>query len=145
MLPAGDIAGFVGGFVAAEGCFTRTKNRFRFAVELGATDGQMCEVIAQVIGAGHVHRYASRQPHFDDSTVLAVQSIPELVDKVVPFMDVYLPSSKKREQYMTWRRELLHHWEHAARRRRPCTVDGCEILQRGKGLCRRHYYQRYRK
>lgn len=143
MLPAGDIAEFVGGFVAAEGCFTRTKNRFRFAVALGAVDGQMCEVIAQVLGAGRVHHYARRQAHFDDTSVLAVQSIPELVDKVVPLMDAFLPSSKKREQYMTWRRELLDHWENGARRRRPCTVDGCDTLQRGKGLCRKHYYQRY--
>jgi hypothetical protein len=71
---------------------------------------------------------------------MQVQSVRELVERVVPFMDVYLPPSKKRNQYLRWREELLHHWEHTARRRRTCTVEGCEAPQRGKGVCRKHYY-----
>lgn len=74
-----------------------------------------------------------------------VQSIRELVECVVPFMDVYVPSSRKREQYLGWREELLEHWALTARRRRPCTVDGCGELQRAKSVCRRHYYEQYRR
>lgn len=55
-------------------------------------------------------------------------------------MDMYLPPSLKRDQYLKWRTELLDFWENKAKRRRTCTIEGCETLQRGKGVCRKHYY-----
>jgi hypothetical protein len=58
-------------------------------------------------------------------------------------MDEHLPDSHKRTQYLVWRAQLLDYWEHRARRRRPCTVAGCEQPQRAKGVCRHHYYERY--
>lgn len=140
MLPAGELAAFLGGFVAAEGSFIRTGNRFRFAISLGATDVQMCEFAARLLAVGRVYRYPKRKPHFDDEVLFTVQSIKALVTHIVPFMNDWLPPSKKREQYLEWRRQLLDFWEHDARRRRPCTVDGCDRPQRGKGLCRHHYY-----
>ena len=117
-LPATEVADFLGGFVAAEGCFTHSGRRFRFAVQLGAVDGGMCGVFADVLGCGTIHRYPRRRPHYDDEVVFAVQSLADLVEVVVPFMDVHLPASYKRVQYLAWRAELLDAWEHRSRRPR---------------------------
>ena len=144
MRPATDLVGFAGGFVAAEGCFTRAgPRRFRFAVHLGATDASMCWYFAALLGVGHVNNYRRRRPHYDDETVYAVTSLPDLVEVVVPFMDEHLPPSYKREQYLAWRADLLEYWETKAKRRRLCTEPGCEEPQRAKGVCRHHYHERY--
>ncbi len=74
-----------------------------------------------------------------------IGSLADLIEVVVPFMDEHLLSSHKRTQYLAWRADLLDYWEHKAKRRRPCTVDGCDEPRRARGLCRRHYYQRYRR
>jgi hypothetical protein len=110
------------GFVAGEGCFRlSTTPRLH-------PDG---DPILKFIFTVH------------DEATFAVQSTKELADVVVPFMDTFLPPSKKREQYLAWRRQLLAFWEHDARRRRPCTVEGCDRLQRAKGYCRHHYFKRF--
>ena len=134
-------AAAVAGFVAAEGCFT-TKGRqaFRFEVGLGSADTAMCLDLQQFFGVGHTFAYARRQPHYDDEVTYAVQSLRDLVEVIVPFMDEHLPPCHKRVQYEAWRRELVDYWDHKAKRRRPCTVDGCDRPRRAKGLCRQHYY-----
>ena len=116
--PDTEAADFLGGFVAAEGCFTRSGRRFRFAVQLGAVDGGMCGLFADVLGCGTIHRYPRRRPHYDDEVVFAVQSKRDLVEVVLPFMDAHLPASYKRSQYLAWRAELLDAWEHRSRRTR---------------------------
>jgi hypothetical protein len=115
--PATDLADFLGGFVAAEGCFSRTRNttRFRFAVALAAADAAMCGCLRLFLGCGSVHQYRRRREHYDDEVVFAVQGLRDLIEIVVPFMDAHLPPSFKREQYLTWRGELLEAW---GRRRR---------------------------
>jgi hypothetical protein len=115
---ATDIAAFFGGFTAAEGCFTRTGRRFRFAIALAAADSGMCTAFARILDCGTVHRYPRRRPHYDDEVVFVVQSHRDLVDVVVPFMDAHLPPSYKRSQYVAWRAELLDYWEHRSRSRR---------------------------
>lgn len=102
-----EASAFIGGFVAAEGCFTRGTQRFRFAVALGATDLGMLRLIKNVLGVGTIRRYERRQPHFDDEVVFAVTSRTDLVTAIVPFMDRWLPESYKREQYLAWRADLL--------------------------------------
>jgi hypothetical protein len=67
----------------------------------------------------------------------------DLGEVVVPFMDEHLPPSHKREQYLVWRAQSLDYWEHRARRRRPCTIEGCAQPQRAKGVCRHHYFKRH--
>ncbi|MEX2538273.1 MAG: LAGLIDADG family homing endonuclease [Actinomycetota bacterium] len=138
-------AAFLGGLVAAEGSFNRTSDRFRFAVALAETDTPLCEMAAELLDVGHVYHYPRRQPHYHDEVIFAVQSIPELVHTIVPFMDSHLPLSKKRDQYLKWRQELLAYWEKKAKRRRTCVLNGCSSARRAKGLCRHHYFQRYRR
>jgi hypothetical protein len=137
---ATDVADFLAGFVAAEGTLVRTGRRFAFRVSLGATDRATCELLHRYLGVGTVATYPRRQPHHDDEATFRVQSLRDLVEVVVPFLDEHLPASYKREQYLAWRGELLAYWQERARRRRPCTVEGCGQPRRARGLCRRHYY-----
>jgi LAGLIDADG endonuclease len=118
--PATEIACFLGGFVAAEGCFTRDPGglRYRFSIGLGAVDEGTCAAFASFWGCGWVRRYRRRKAHYDDEVVFVVQSKRELVGVVVPFMDAHLPVSYKRTQYLAWRAELLDTWEHRSRRPR---------------------------
>jgi hypothetical protein len=141
--PDTEVAAFLAGFVAAEGCFTLVaKPRFTFVVALGATDASTCEMFRALLGIGAVRRYPRRREHYDDEVTFAVQRTADLVNVVVPFMDDHLPESHKREQYLAWRAALLDHWERRAKRVRPCTVDGCDEPRRAHGFCRRHLYER---
>jgi hypothetical protein len=140
---ASDTADFLGGVVAAEGHFHDGGSRFRFAVALGATDIATCELLREFFGVGAVRVYPRRMPHYDDEATYSVQPMKDLVDVIVPFMDEHLAPSFKREQYETWRAALLDYWEHRAKRRRPCTVDGCDEPRRAKGRCRHHYYEAF--
>lgn len=143
MQPVTEVAAYLGGFVAGEGCFTRGKapGHFAFSVGLGASDSATCELLAGFLGVGFLTRSQRRRSHYDDEVSLHVRKLADLVGVVVPFMDEHLPPSYKREQYVRWRANLLHYWEHAARRRRPCSVEGCQEPRRAHGLCRRHLYQ----
>jgi hypothetical protein len=139
--PATDLAAFIAGFVAGEGTFTGSGNdRFRFAVELGASDRSSCDLLRAYFEVGHVNWYRRRKEHYDDEVVFAVQSLRELVEVIVPFMDEHLAPSYKRQQYEQWRGRLLDYWEHRAKRRRSCTIDGCDRPHRARGYCRRHYF-----
>jgi hypothetical protein len=135
-------AQFLGGFVAAEGCFTGDGNRrFRFAVGLGATDGGMCDALRNHLGVGRIVRSPRRKPHYDDEVQFSVQSTRELVEVVVPFMDAHLPESHKRVQYLEWRARLVDHWEHRARGG-PCSIDGCLNPATRIGRCGPHTRRR---
>jgi hypothetical protein len=94
-----------------------------------------------VFGVGHLVRSPRRKPHYDDEVQFFVASTRELVEVVVPFMDVHLPESYKREQYLEWRARLLDYWQYRYRRRRGCVVDDCDSPAKAYGLCRRHLWQ----
>jgi len=87
------LAAFLGGFVAAEGCFSGTAkgNRFILEVSLGASDRAMCEIVADFLGVGHIYDSSRRQAHYDDEAAYQIQSLRDLVEVVVPFMDDHLP------------------------------------------------------
>ncbi|MEX2659689.1 MAG: hypothetical protein WD232_08325 [Acidimicrobiales bacterium] len=131
--------------MTAEGHFgvSETGVRFRLAVGLAATDAMSCHLLSDLLGVGTITRSTRRKLHYDDEVSWQVQSVRDLVEVVVPFMDEHLPPSHKRDQYLAWRAALLEYWEHGMRRRRPCRRDGCEEPSRCKGLCRRHYYAAY--
>lgn len=145
MRPATDLAAHAAGFIAAEGHFGAnvTSTRFRLAVGVAASDACSVQSLHVLLGVGTVCTSPRRKPHYDDEVSWQVQSLRELVEVVVPFMDEHLPPCHKREQYEVWRAALLEYWEHGMRRRRPCRRDGCEEPSRCKGLCRRHYYAAY--
>jgi hypothetical protein len=145
--PATDVAAFIGGFVAAEGCFHARSREgwFGFAVALGAEDVEMVELLHAFLGCGRTTWRKRRKEHYDDEVSFVVRKMRDLVETVIPFMDEHLPPSYKREQYEVWRAQVLAYWDTGMKRRRPCTVEGCEVLQRAKGLCRGHYYARYGK
>jgi hypothetical protein len=143
--PATDALDFLGGFVAAEGTLAHTGRRFALRVSLGARDLASCELFRTWLGVGTITVAPRRAEHFDDEVTYAVQAIRELVEVVVPFLDEHLPPSYKREQYLAWRADLMAYWADRARRRRSCTVAGCDEPRRARGLCRRHYYAAYRR
>lgn len=141
------LASWLAGFVAAEGCFVTARfhgrKAFGLVVSLGATDAGCCEVLRDFFGCGTLHRFERRKVHYDDEVRFQVRKLADLVEIVVPFMDEHLLPSYKRDQYEAWRAELLEYWEHDARRRRPCTVEDCDLPQRAKDLCRHHYDEVY--
>ena len=137
--PVTDVLDFLGGFVAAEGTLVRTGRRFAFRVSLAACDLATCDLFLTWLGVGTITRAPRRAEHYDDEVTYAVQAIPDLVEVVVPFLDEHLPPSHKREQYLVWRADLMAYWHERARRRRLCTVSGCDEPRRARGLCRRHY------
>jgi hypothetical protein len=140
--PVTEIAAFIGGFVAAEGTFVARPwdGHFAFTVALGATDRETVELLHRFFRCGRTTWRRRRKEHFDDEVAFVVRKLRDLVDTLVPFMDRHLEESYKRRQYLAWRAEVLDYWEHGMRRRRLCTVEGCERIQRAKGLCRHHYY-----
>ncbi|MBM3675088.1 MAG: hypothetical protein FJW88_09055 [Actinobacteria bacterium] len=81
-----------------------------------------------------------RRPHYDDEIPFAIRSLRDHLAVTIPFMDVHLPESYKRTQYLAWRAELMEYWEHRAKRVRACTVGGCEAPRRAHGLCRHHLF-----
>jgi hypothetical protein len=141
--PATELASTIGGFVTGEGCFlaSGSPRSFTFSVKLGARDAELIDALREYFGVGTMHAYARRKEHYDDEVVFQVRKTRDLVEVIVPFMDEHLPPSHKREQYFVWRGQLVEHWTDHARRRRPCTVEGCDQPQRAKKLCRHHYYQ----
>ena len=105
------LAEFIGGFVAAEGTFTGatvgTQRRFTFAIALGATDRKLCEALPAFFDYGATRWSPRRRPHYDDEVTYRAQAIPDLVTRIVPFMDLWLPISYKRRQYEVWRADLV--------------------------------------
>ncbi len=118
--PATDLANFIGGFVAAEGCFIANVDRghFAFTVALGATDQEMVDLLHHFFACGRTAWYLRRQSHYDDEATFVVRRLSDLTGVVVPFMDEHLPMSYKRTQYLAWRAELLWYCQHRAGRRR---------------------------
>jgi hypothetical protein len=141
--PATDLSAFLAGFVCAEGSFIIGANRFAFSIGLGEADAASCDLAKSFFGVGHVRHHARRKDHYDDEVVYSVRALRDLVEVIVPFMDEHLTPSFKREQFETWRSALLEYWEHKAKRKRTCTIEGCDALARAKGRCRRHYYEAF--
>ena len=91
--PATEVAAYLGGFVAAEGCFharpetggSRSPSR-----SVPAT-GRWSSCSTSSSGAAASRRYGRRQPHYDDEVTFVVRRLRDLVEVVVPFMDEHLP------------------------------------------------------
>lgn len=104
------------GFVAGEGTFVHTPpRRFRFAVSVSSCDAAMCLLAHDFLRVGSVTTSAPRRANHTEVVTFAVQSLVDLVEVVVPFMDEHLPPCHKRDQYLSWRKQLLRYWRTSAR------------------------------
>ena len=120
------------------------ERRFPTRIGLGSADIATCSNLQAFFGVGSLHVSPRRQPHYDDEVTFVIQRLRDLVEVIVPFMDEHLPESYKRTQYLTWRSALVEYWEHRAKRRRPCTIVGCDEPRRAHGLCRHHLWELHR-
>jgi len=153
-----DAAGhLLGGLVAGEGCFRRTERRERFTdgtprvrfvfeLSLAAVDRPLIEALHQLLGcAGSVRERAPRRPGWQPETCLTIASERSHLDHTIPFAERFLDDCHKRTQFEAWRDELLSYRHRRDVLRPPgrahCRIVGCEDLVRGRGLCRRHYYE----
>lgn len=100
---------FVAGFVVAEGCFVRSGSppRHAFTVGLGASDADLCFALRRFFAVGNVYCYPPRRAGHDGTAIFTVQRRRDLVDVIVPFFDVWLPTSRKLDQFRAWRASLL--------------------------------------
>ena len=102
-----DVADFLAGFVAAEGCFAHSGARFRLAVALADDDVAGVELLRAFTGVGTICRSPPRSERTKGAVIWAVQSRVELLDVVVPWLDDHLAPCHKRQQYEAWRAALL--------------------------------------
>ena len=146
----------LGGIVAGEGCFRSTERRerfsdgtarVRFVFEMSMTIGDrpILEALQAVLGAGSIQDRGSRRPGWRPECRLTIASESAHLRSTIPFGEEYLASCEKRRQFEAWRDAL-----YAYRARRPtrfgagpssCSVEGCDGVVRGRGLCRHHYYE----
>jgi len=148
----------LGGLIAGEGCYCRSKRtqrfvadgspRFRFSlfVVMADRDRAILEQLKGYLGCGLIYDRQPRKAHHLPTVSYSVSRESDLLDHVIPFSDQFLlPSAAKYQQYLEWRDWLITY-----RRDRPsqygrgpstCSVEGCERPVRGRGLCRSHYHQ----
>lgn len=145
------------GFVAGEATFVETsahpstfadgspRKRFVFQVALASRDRPILERLQAFLGFGSVNDRPPRSDHELPGVVLTVASRKAHFAATIPFCEGHLRRSHKREQFETWRDALLA-YERARPSKHgkgpsPCSVPGCEKPVRGRGVCRRHYYE----
>ena len=144
------------GFVAGEGSFSvatssRTHangepiRRFVFTVQVEIRDRALLEVLRDFLGVGSVRTRLARKANWQPEAAFDVTSIKAHQDATIPFADRYLLPCAKRDQFEAWRASMTAYVERFdvrwGRGRSTCSIDGCEQLVRGRGLCRRHYYR----
>lgn len=151
------VVGFtLGGFVAGEGCFSVTRMsrrrangsprlRFVFTVEVAARDREILQALRDVIGYGSLYDRDRKKPPWLPTSVFSVNSIKAHLLGTIPFAERYLLACAKRDQFVRWREQLDRYVDRynirSGRGRSPCSIDGCDRVVRGRGLCRRHYYR----
>lgn len=155
--PAPRATGFTfAGFVAGEGCFciSTTARRhvdgypiqkFIFLVTVEARDLGMLEQLRAFLGFGSIRHVERAKPQWQPQVVYTVNSLTAHWQATIPFADRYLLPSAKRDQFEAWREDLERYVERynirCGRGPSPCSIEGCEKLVRGRGLCRSHYYR----
>jgi hypothetical protein len=150
------VGSVLGGYVAGEGCYTAgpkprrrvdgsVRYRFRFMVKVATDDRTMLEALQAFLGCGSIADRSPEKPGHRPTSTFSVSSLRSCLDSVVPFSDCFLVPSRKREQYETWRARLHaylvahpNRWGAGPSR---CRMPGCDRPVRGRGLCRRHYYE----
>ena len=114
---------FICGFVAGEGSFVicKTKNnnkKFTFSIILADDDTNILREINKYFGVGKVRNYPKRRENEKGSAHYSVMSIPEIVTVIIPFFDNFdFFSSRKKKQYLKWRKEVLEYIKEIKMRR----------------------------
>jgi hypothetical protein len=142
----------LGGFVAGEGSFIVTtgarlvdgspRMRWVFDVSVARRDQHLLGALQALLGVGSVYERPARRPERQPISSFTVSSRKAHRERVIPFGEQFLLPCAKRRQFELWR-DSLYHYESVtpARTRSQCSIDGCDRLVRGRGLCRQHYYR----
>ena len=146
---------FLGGVVAGEGSFYITKkptpyrdgtSRPRFVFQVAMTrDLKLLHQLLALLGYGSLRQERVRNPLWIPAAIYTVASLSAHHAVTIPFAEAFLPRfSAKWRQYVNWRDALLQHEIERPTRygkgRSRCSVEACDGLVRGRGLCRHHYY-----
>lgn len=135
------------GVIAGDGHFSVSPDGRSFAlvVQVDEADLELCQGLRSAFGVGTVRVGPPRRPGGRRVAVFQVRRLGDLAEVVVPALDAWLPRCHKRSQFDRWRDVLLARWRSGTRRPRVCTLEGCEQRHRARGLCRRHYYEQFRR
>ncbi len=146
---AGLVAGEGSFFVAAAHPPTRkdgsARLRFWFSITMASRDRRVLEQLHDLLGVGSIEDRPSRNGRWQPTAKLSVSSRLAHRTVTIPFFDEFLLPCGKRRQFDAWRDEF-EAYERAYPTRigfgpSSCSIDGCELPVRGRGLCRRHYYR----
>lgn len=141
--------------MAGEGCFRSSprretfadgseRRRFVFELSMATEDRALLERLQVVLGAGTIQDRGRRRSHWKPESRLTIASEATHVEVTIPFFDRFLAPGQKRRQFDAWRRDLVQYRERRSELRpgpSACGRPGCDLPVRGRGLCRRHYYE----
>lgn len=126
---------YVAGFIDGEGCFTitiskhKTKKlgfdaRLHFQIEVRSDDLEIIQHIQETINCGRIYHLSYERYGWHPHVELKVSSFPEIVTKLIPFLEKYPLLAKKRHSYECFLQavEIFKRKEHL-------TLEGIEKLK----------------
>ena len=116
------LAGFLDGEGCFVACYTSDKNFcVSLSINLRADDINILKMISSTFGnIGNIHEYSSEyvskfdKTHRNAVAMFKISNISMLYENVITLLDEYPLLSKKRKDYIIWRRiiELLYQTKH---------------------------------
>jgi hypothetical protein len=119
--------------------------KFIFCVQVASHDRHLLTALQMFLGRGNVRDVPPMKEGWHPTSTFEVRSVRGHRYATVPFAERFLLPCGKRDQYLRWKADLDEYLErHPARWGEgpsTCSVEGCGLPVRGRGVCRRHYYQ----